>query len=375
MIDDREYIAPLPGNRTGVVADADGAARALGRLVTGVRRGDAPTGDDPTAVALRNAAALRVTHVAARYVSEDGPVAADGSWTADVELSWRFAGFDARTISEEVPVGFRSSGTGVVITGFGGAAGRVPIWLSGAVTVRRSADTLVLVQGGATKADEYARLAKNAVAAVRRVVPWRSPRLVLEVPARQGGLENAMGAEPDSYRGVAAVTATVDGSSSATAPVHIFVNPDVIGNLKGVGAQVVLSHEATHAATGAATNTVRPTWLNEGFADYVALRDVDLPLATTAGQILKEVRRHGAPTHLPDKSDFNSQADTFGMEYEEAWLACRTLAQVGGEKALVRLYDQTGDGTPLEAALRKDFGFGTREFTKIWRQRLSDLAS
>ena len=38
-----------------------------------------------------------------------------------------------------------------------------------------------------------------------------------------------------------------------------------------------MSHEATHVATDAALSTM-PLWLLEGFADYVALRDVDLPI-------------------------------------------------------------------------------------------------
>jgi hypothetical protein len=233
----------------------------------------------------------------------------------------------------------------------------------------------VLVRGSAAEAARFDRLARTAVATVRLVVPWRRPRLVLEVPADEAGLEAALAAEPDSYHDVAAVTATVDGSSDPTGPVHVFVNPDVIGTLDGVGAQVVLSHEATHAATGAATNTSLPTWLAEGFADYVALRDVQLPISTTAGQILAQVRRSGPPDHLPGRADFDAQSSQFGAEYEAAWLACRLLAELGGEQALVSLYDQVEAGRPLDASMRRLFGFGVGEFTKSWQRRLSDLAS
>lgn len=380
VVGNDEYVAPTPRKAASAHADPAGAARALQQLVDGIRRGGAPQGGHqdstgPAAVVLRNAAALRVRDFAARYIDEAGAVTSHGSWTADVALSWRFAGFDTRRVSEEVPVGFAVRGGRVRITGFGGAPGRVPVWLSGPVSVRRSADTLVLVRGGQQEAEEYAHLAATAVAAVRRVVPWPHPRLVFEVPADEGGLEAALDADPNSYSGVAAVTATVDGSQRRSAPVHVFVNPDVIGDLHGAGAQVVLTHEATHDATGAATNTTRPIWLNEGFADYVALRDLHLPLSTTAGQILNQVRHHGAPTHLPDESDFNTQSDSFGAEYEAAWLACRTLAEVGGERALVRLYDRTGSGEPIGTAMKQIFGFGIEEFTKRWRTRLSDLAS
>ncbi|MEP9380986.1 hypothetical protein [Nocardioides sp. KR10-350] len=324
---------------------------------------------------LRNAAALHVADFSARYVAEDGAVAADGSWTADVEIGWRFAGFDSRAVSEEVGVEFAPAAGGVRIAGFGGGDEKLPVWLSGAVTVRRTPQTLVVVRGGAKKAAEYADLARTAVVTVRRVVDWRRPRLVLEVPENQGGLESALGADPGTYGGVAAVTATVDGSGRSSVPVHVFVNPDVIGTLDSQGAQVVISHEATHAATGAATNTHLPIWLSEGFADYVALRDVKLPLSTTAGQILKDVRRHGPPAHLPDQSDFNSQSSTFGEEYEAAWLACRVVAELGGEDGLVRLYDRVEVGAPLGRTLQSVTGLGVKGFTKAWQEHLSDWAA
>ena len=86
---------------------------------------------------------------------------------------------------------------------------------------------------------------------------------------------------------------------------HVFVNPDVFGRLRTAGAQVVMSHEAVHVATDAARSTV-PLWLLEGFADYVALRDVDLPISTTAGQIIRQVRRDGVPEALPGPVEFDT---------------------------------------------------------------------
>ena len=72
--------------------------------------------------------------------------------------------------------------------------------------------------------------------------------------------------------------------------------------------QVVISHEATHLATDAPLTSGVPLWLLEGFADYVALHDVDLPITTTAGQIIQQVRTDGAPDHLPGPAEFD-QAD------------------------------------------------------------------
>jgi hypothetical protein len=173
---------------------------------------------------------------------------------------------------------------------------------------------------------------------------------------------------------VAAVTATADGSLAPDAPVHVFVNPEVFGGLLPQGAQVVMSHEAVHVATDAARSAM-PLWLLEGFADYVALRDVDLPLSTTAGQIIKQVRRQGLPDALPGAAEFDTATTHLGAAYESAWLACGVLADAGGEPALVRFYDEVNGGRAVGPALRTTFGLSQRELTQRWRERLSDLAA
>lgn len=363
-----EYVAPTPTTVPVVRADTDGARASLEELVAGVRNGAEPDGEDAAAVAMRNARAIGIEDVTAKYVAEAGNVAPDGSWTADVEMSWRTPGDPALT--EELKVGFDAEGA---ITGFSAPQGtRMPLWLSGPVEVRRTDSTLVVAQASAEVADRYAELAATAVAGVRKVIPWTEPRLVLEVPAN--GLDFALGAQPGTYTAVAAVTATVDGSTKGGTPLHVWVNQGVIGDLDAPGAQIVITHEATHAATDAATNTRRPMWLVEGFADYVALRETTLPLSKTAGQILAQVRENGAPDHLPGKAEFNTRSEHFGAEYEAAWLACEVLAEAGGEQALVDLYEETGRGIDLEKALQAGFGFGEDELTARWRTHLSDSA-
>jgi len=338
--------------------------------------------------ATANADALDLKDFTVRYIAPEGAVGADGSWTADVAMTWRFGGVDTSTASAEVSTTFAptaavadTSGSsadpgGVEITGFGQGEGRLPLWLAGPVQVRRTAETMVVLGGSGSAADRkaarYQTLATRAVAAVQEVVPWQHPHLVLEVPPAESGLERMMNASEGSYHGVAAVTASVDGT--AHGPVHVFVNPEVIGGLNSQGAQIVLSHEATHAATDVATNTTLPPWLLEGFADYVALRDVKLPLSTTARQIITDVRRDGAPKHLPGAKQFNDQSEKFGAEYEAAWLANRLLAQLGGQQALVALYDEVRGGADLDTSMRREFGFGVRDFTVRWRHELQGLA-
>lgn len=380
---DTYVAAPVRGTGPAAVRP-DLAAQALDAMAAAVARraasdpaspGDAadPAARDLLTAIVSNAEALDVRGFSARYVDETGPADADGRWRAAVDMSWRFQGFDARPVTVEVPVTFAVRGGRALIEAIGGAGGRSPLWLSGPVDVRRAGGVLVL--GPRPDAvSRYMTLAERAVPVVRRVVTSWRPRLVVEVPASAAGLDGALGASPGTYAGVAAVTASVDGSTRPDSPVHVYLNPEVMGGLGRSGAQVVLSHEVTHLATGAATAGQRPVWLTEGFADYVALRDVRLPLSTTAGQILAQVRREGPPSRLPDQSDFDSRSERFGAEYEAAWLVCRVLADAGGEAALVSLYDRVGAGEPVASALRGLFGFGIEGLTRRWQERLSDWA-
>jgi hypothetical protein len=210
---------------------------------------------------------------------------------------------------------------------------------------------------------------------VRDVLPRWDGRLVVEVPGSGAGLDAVLAAEPGSYTDIAAVTASVDGTISPDSEVHVFVNPEVYDDLEPVGGQVVISHEATHLATSAPLTTGVPLWLLEGFADYVALHAVDLPITTTAGQIIQEVRRHGTPDHLPGQAEFGDTSTHLGAAYESAWLACLVLADDGGREALVRFYEQVSGGRDLDAQLRRLFGLTETDLTARWRQRLEDLAA
>ncbi|KRF36293.1 hypothetical protein ASG94_02145 [Nocardioides sp. Soil805] len=342
----------------------------------------APSGDSEAEALLGavadNAEDLRVNDFSARYVDETGPVADDGSWTAQVALSWAFEGFDREPADAEVVVTFATDGDEVRIRRFGGAGdGIEPLWLQGPLEVRRTDDALVLVSAGrpgaAREAASYARRVGRGTEVVRHVLrDWR-PSVVVEVPASAAALDATLDAADGTYAGIAAVTTTVDGSGSPDAPVHVFVNPDVTRGLRGAGAQVVMSHEITHVATDAATSAV-DLWLLEGFADYVALRDVPLPLTTTAGRAIDLVRRDGLPRSLPGPAELDTRATDLEAAYELAWLACDTLADELGEPALLDVYRRVSGGVSLQAALRRH-GTTSETLVQAWRDRLASLAS
>jgi hypothetical protein len=323
---------------------------------------------------------LGVTGLSMRFVDEE-PGKLDESerralgpraWVADLALGWRLRGYDTSEANMEVSFALVDTPRG---TRFASAAddfgNPAPLWLLDHLSVSRSSRALVAA-ADRRQLRRYAGLANQAVRDVRKVLPqWRG-RLVVEVPATQQELDRLLEAEPDAYNEIAAVTATVDGSMSPSAPVHIMVNPKVFGGLGDKGSQIVMSHEATHVAMRAATSRM-PLWLLEGFADYVALARSDLPVSVTASQILAQVRKSGPPRALPGPHEFDPGNKLLGTSYEAAWLACRLLAQEYGERRLISFYKEVDAGTSVDTAFAQ---LGTTEgkFTDQWRAYLRELA-
>ena len=122
-----------------------------------------------------------------------------------------------------------------------------------------------------------------------------------------------------------------------------------------------MSHELAHVATDAARSGTEP-WLVEGFADYVALRDTNLPDGTTLGRAIAAARRDGVPEDLPAAADFDTRAADLQARYEEAWLACRIIAERLGERGLVSVYDAAAEGVTVKRALA-DLGLPLTEVT------------
>jgi hypothetical protein len=358
------------------------AAAALASLVAGVEERDgevlaalAPEGSTEVQDQLSgigaNAESLDLRDVTARYVDQVGTVSADGAWSGVVEMTWRFRGFDRAAASADVVVRFAPDDDELAIAGFGAPSaseGRVPLWLRGELAVARSDDHLVLVDGEQREADEVARRVARGIPVVRKVLPAWSAPVVVEVPASAADLDETLGAAPGTYAGIAAVTAGVGSDTGPDAPVHVFVNPEITDGLRRAGAQVVMSHELVHVATDAVRRPVEP-WLLEGFADYVALRDTRLPDRVTLGRAIEAARRDGVPQALPTAADFDTRAEDLQARYEEAWLACRIIAERLGERGLVKFHRDVARGTSSHLALERA-GFTLDQLTTAWRSRL-----
>jgi hypothetical protein len=326
-----------------------------------------------------NVRALRITDLSMTYVAEDparpgtARTSADDTWRGLVRLRWRLRGFGSHDESVPLPVTFHGDGDRLrFVTARDGGHGPVPLWLLGPVRVERGPRSLV-VTTPADRPARYARLADRAVHDVRRVLThWRG-RLVVEVPGGRGDLSRVLGSGPDAYDDVAAVTTTGDGSRTPGAAAHVYVNSRVFDPLGPRGSQIVMSHEATHVATGAATSSM-PSWLLEGFADYVALDHVPLPASVTASEALALVRAAGAPSHLPGRAAFGTGNRRVGASYESAWLACRLIAQRYGERRLVAFYRAADRDASTTVPFRTVLGTDQRSFTRVWRADLRRLA-
>jgi hypothetical protein len=382
-----------PGGREQDEADlrADAAAGLLERLAERLEHGTreqvvalAAPGQRAAAQELTtirsNVRALGVTNLSLRYVDEDGGrvdptqqrALGGRAWVGNVQVRWRLRGFDRADSRMETTLTLvRSGSRAAFVSARGNYGNATPLWMLERVSVARTRRSLVL--SSRDRPGRFAGLADQAVADVRKVLPaWRGG-LVVEVPAGEAQLSRVLGSELDAYDGIAAVTTTADGSRAPNAPVHVFVNPTVFDPLGPRGSQIVMSHEATHVATGAATSQM-PTWLLEGFADYVALADVDLPVTRTASQILDQVSRKGPPSHLPGRAEFDPENTALGASYEAAWLACRLLAEEYGQRRLIQFYrlsDRLSSTTrPFRSVLHTD----QRRFTRAWMRYLRQLA-
>lgn len=385
------YVAPQPvpipqgTDSARETASAQGALHTLERAVDDDQPGAvkrlAAAGDRLPVAIVTNARALGIHDLQLRYVDADP--AADSAaqtaygasaWVSAVQVDYRL-GADASTTSFQTAFTFTTVGGTARVVASGGNGMRGALWLQGPVVVRKSRELLLILARGQS-VPRYWSLARRAVRQVLAVTaPVRWP-LVFEVAGSQEQLEQNLGASPGTYDLVAGVTGSVDGSPSPQAPLHSFFNPANFVSAGPVGAQVVVTHEAALQATRS-PQTDMPFWLEEGFADYVALDHSALPLDTEDQHIADETRREGPPDHLPSRGDFratDTTLDHLNAVYEEAWLACRYLATRYGEPTLLRIYEDVEQGTPLGAALQADASLTEPQFVAAWRQYLTRLA-
>jgi hypothetical protein len=354
--------------RTAVV---DGDVRAASRLGADARA------RRQLRSLVRNAVELQLREFSARHVRQ-APRSTDDSPAVVLEVEWQLDGYDAGPSVAEVLLRLAPQGGRLSIAGLGGTGSvRTPLWLSAPVHVARSARVLVLAEGSAQVAQREHARARRALAEVRGIRPrWRE-RVVIEVAASTDSFAAAIGAEPGPHARTAAVVAPAGERRTPPAPVHVFVNGALAPAQRAgeASAQVVTTHEIVHLATREGEEYL-PAWLLEGFADLVALRDVELDTRTAAG-VIHAVRTRGLPRDLPAAAELASASTSASggaqAAYEAAWVACRVAERRLGLPALVALHHDVRSGQGVAEALRQA-GWSRQGLVRAWRRELAALA-
>ena len=373
-------------HHSGTLSDSTAAANAIAdqiqRLAGATSRdefvnaaGDSAAGRSWASRTYDNLTALGATDISMNFISGGAPdVRPNGGTQATVRVSWRpgAASGLARVATQDSTVTFeldRLAATTFAVHDVVPDSGTLPLWLAGRLDIVRSEGATVISIDGGNAGQPIAEESERAHTAVSKVVTSATRRLVVISPRTEEQAAELLDQSASAISQIAAVTTTLDGSSTAKSATMIVLNPTVFNTMDARAAQVVMSHEATHLMTDAATSGAE-TWVVEGFADYVALHDDKASLSVSAGQILRSVKKDGAPSHLPTSADFGTTQHGLGATYESAWMIFRMLGATYGDEAVLTFYNDVLHGTTTGKAAQSAFGLSIGQITSKWRAYL-----
>lgn len=346
---------------------------------------------DPAARVLRTRQAALYANIAAvplggwRYEVEPEheagrPERVGERWTVRVTLHYSLRGVDPAPTARPLLLTLAPRGGRWLIAADDAVAAdgtrtwRGP-WEHGPMVVRRGRSSLVLAHpANAHRLSTFTAGVDAAVPRVRAVVggPWHGQVAVL-IPDDQREMAALVG-ERLALGKIAAVAVadTVDPSSGQARGQRVVVNPANLDRLGSLGRRVVLRHEVAHIATRGFTGPGTPIWLVEGLADWVGYLDSGLSARLVGDELRGQVRAGRWPGRLPTPADFRGDSPRLAIAYEEAWSACRLIAERAGPAGLLRLYRAVGTaGDPaaaVETQLRRVLGMGSAEFVAEWRR-------
>ncbi|MDP9241191.1 MAG: hypothetical protein M3O55_11255, partial [Actinomycetota bacterium] len=300
-------------------------------------------------------------------------------WAPHVSLTYRLADFDRRATSQRQYFTFvRRAVTWYIGADDdfddSGARTTRSLWDFGPVMVSRTATALVLGHPGSR--ESIRTISQVATAAVPGVTAvWGSDwdgKVVVLVPDTQAELSRIIADGTDLSQIAAVATTQLAGSSGSPAADRVIVNPPNFAKLGSLGRQVVLRHEITHVATRQATSGSTPTWLAEGFADYIGYLGSGVPVLSAGRELAVDVRAGRLSATLPTNADFGGTNARLPQVYEMSWLACRLIAVSVGPAGLVRFYRTVGggagvSGSGVDEALRAQLHMSLAQFTVRWR--------
>lgn len=191
-----------------------------------------------------------------------------------------------------------------------------PIWWRHRVTVTTRPGAAVIAAAGT---DPTGWLDELAAARVPLAARGLNPALlVAELPADPDTFERLLGVPANSRREIAAAAWT-EGPA-----VRIIINPGAGAATTGTARSVLITHEATHVATGSVRLPV-PLWFNEGYADLVALAAHPDAADQLTAQLADDQRRYGPAAGPPTDAELAAGAPRLDAAYTRAWLAVRVL--------------------------------------------------
>ncbi|MBO0812940.1 MAG: hypothetical protein J2P23_12970 [Microlunatus sp.] len=383
---------PSPGHPTSPTS-RDGVDKLLSDIVRAVDTGDRSLFDslvsdqDPgfrtTAGMIRDNLleihpadfALRPTGRRRDLSGRRSQVLGRNAYAVEVDVSWSVPG-DRAPSDQRVWMTIARSGAGLRWAGVADGPPQqrpTPLWWLEPVDYRHSGNATV-ISGNQIDAANWAAAANTAISKDAPRLPgfgWNR-RLVIIVPSNERLMEQTLGDVPGTNTALAAIT-WPDGSRAATAPIRILINP--AGVRSPLATAIVLSHETVHVATRSPLSPA-PTWLVEGFADYIAYRNYPQGVQPAAAELLADVKRHGPPNALPGASAFSVGRTDLNRSYAEAWLACRYLAGRFGEPRLLRFYaavDRSRDGS-IAGPAHAVFGISEHRLVRGWQRYLQSAA-
>jgi hypothetical protein len=285
---------------------------------------------------LRNLATDRVRR---RY----GP---SGVFVFPVEASYRFRGQDTSPVLARYYYTFAFTPAGWQIAGTDDLKPKlrddVQIWDAGPVQTVATKRTLVVFHpGDATLARRLLNGAERGYTQVDAT--WSSSwdhKVVILVPRDQSEAQRLV--RTRDLSDVAAVTSSVieAGPAHRVLGNRIITNTTIVEPYSTINLQILLTHEMTHVATRRVGVGV-PLYLVEGFADYTALRPLDLPLQVTRPSLAAAVEGGRFDGRLPSRSQLVG-ADA-AVAYDEGSSFCLWVARTFGEAKVQALYRSFGD--------------------------------
>jgi hypothetical protein len=307
----------------------------------------------------------------------------DELWAPAVDLRYALRGGDV--VPTERPMGYLFARHGdewylrsdTALDNLGRRTWRGP-WDFAPCVVTTTEHGIVLSHPGSEPmVERVVRELDPSVAAVSELWPTRwSQRVVVILPDSPGEMRALVGPDfPVESVVAVAVADQVNNASRAVAGQRVVLSPTGVRGLSIASLRVVLRHEITHVAARADTVDGSPTWLLEGFADYVGYRDSGVTLAEGAPDLAKQVRDDGPPSALPEDRAFRGGGSGLDLAYQQSWSLARYVADTHGEDSLIDLYRELAaagavSATETDEMLRDVLGVDRAELVEGWQSYL-----